>query len=95
VHVAPDGKAALALLAQGLQPDLLFTDLMMPGMNGRELSEQARKLQPGLKVLFTSGFAEHAIMQHNKPEGGFALLSKPYSLSDLAKKIREELDRKS
>lgn len=73
--------------------DLLFSDVVMPGgMNGPQLVERAKQLYPTLKVLFTSGYTENAIVHHGRLDPGVKLLSKPYRRQDLADKIREALD---
>jgi CheY-like chemotaxis protein len=73
--------------------DLLFTDVVMPGgMNGRELSEQARRLRPGLKVLFVSGYSENVIAHQGRLDPGVHLLSKPYTQIALARKALQILD---
>jgi FixJ family two-component response regulator len=64
----------------------------MPGMNGRELAERLLKLQPEMKVLFTSGYAENVIVQRDVVEEKLEFISKPYSLHGLAKRIRDVLD---
>ena len=65
--------------------DLLFTDVIMPGaMNGRQLADELAKSRPGLKVLFTSGYTENAIIHHGRLDTGVLLLAKPYRKSDLA-----------
>ncbi|MBX6320681.1 MAG: CHASE domain-containing protein [Rhodospirillaceae bacterium] len=90
---AADGPAALALLAAHPEIDLLFTDVIMPGgLNGRQLAEEAVRLRPGLKVLFTSGYAEDAILHHGRLPRGVNLLNKPYRRQDLAVKVRSVLD---
>ncbi|MDT8397777.1 MAG: ATP-binding protein [Pseudomonadales bacterium] len=88
-----DGASALAFLESGEAIDLLFTDVLMPGMNGGELVRQARILRPGLKVLFTSGFTENTIATNARPDDGLHFLLKPYSLQELSRKVREALDR--
>ncbi|MDZ7770440.1 MAG: response regulator [Woeseiaceae bacterium] len=86
------GRKAIALLREGSTFDLLFTDVVMPGgMNGRQLADEATRLQPGLPVLFTSGYTESAIMRDGALPEGTTLLSKPYRRADLASKIRELL----
>lgn len=93
VLAAPDGRAALEALEREPKVDLLFTDVVMPrGVSGRELAELAGRARPGLKVLFTSGYTENAIIHHGRLDEGVRLLSKPYQRGDLARKIREVLD---
>ncbi len=90
---AKNGPEAVVLLQEGTSFDLLFTDVVMPGgMNGRQLADEATKLQPGLPVLFTSGYTESAILRDGALPEGTTLLSKPYRRADLASKIRELLD---
>ncbi|MEO3428080.1 PAS domain S-box protein [Pelagibius sp. CAU 1746] len=87
---AGDGPAALKLLAGDDGIDLLFTDVVMPGgMSGPVLAEKARLLRPGLKVLFTSGYAEAALENGHGSALAGILLSKPYRKKDLARKLRE------
>ena len=84
-----NGVEALAFLDLGLPCDLLFTDIIMPGgMNGRELAEATLTHRQGIKVLFTSGYAESAIMHHGRLAPGVHLLPKPYRKSDLARMVR-------
>jgi len=91
---ATNAAEALALINDGLAFDLLFTDVVMPGqMNGRELAEQAGKRRPGLKVLFTSGFTEDAVINGCRLDPGVLLLAKPYRVADLARMLRDALDR--
>jgi len=90
---AGSGREALEKLAADEAIDLLFTDVVMPGgMSGPQLAQEARKRRPGLKVLFTSGYAESAI--GGAPGAGLDgnLLSKPYRKEELARKLREVLD---
>ncbi|MND65657.1 Blue-light-activated protein [compost metagenome] len=93
VTEASDGPEALARLEAGEPYDLLFTDVVMPGgMNGRELAQAAHRLRPDLKVLFTSGYTENAIVHHGRLDPGVQLLSKPYRKRDLAERVRRLLD---
>jgi PAS domain S-box-containing protein len=88
VTVAPDGPAALAEIDKGIRVDLLFTDVVMPqGMSGRQLADEAQRRRPGLKVLFTSGYTQNAIVHHGRLDEGVAMIGKPYSTDDLARRI--------
>jgi len=90
---AGDGMAALRVLEQQKTGvDLLFTDVVMPGMSGRELSDEARKLRPALKVLFTSGYTRNAIVHGGRLDPGVELLPKPFTSRVLAERVRELLD---
>jgi signal transduction histidine kinase/ActR/RegA family two-component response regulator len=91
VHEAADGREALKVLAQLPRVDLLFTDIVMPGLNGFQLARQARGMRPGLKVLLTTGYAHGAAVGI---EAGSALptLAKPFTLDQLARRAREALD---
>jgi CheY-like chemotaxis protein len=90
--VASDGAAALGLVDQGAEFDLLFTDVVMPGrMNGRQLADAVVARRPGMKVLYTSGYSDDAIVHEGHLDPGLALLKKPYRKADLAQKIREVL----
>jgi CheY-like chemotaxis protein len=75
-----------------VQFDLLFTDVILPnGMSGRQLAEEVAKRRPGIKVLYTSGYTDNAIVHHGRLDPGVMLLSKPYRKSQLAKSIRDAL----
>jgi PAS domain S-box-containing protein len=90
---AHDGPSALRLLEGQRRIDLLFTDVVLPGgMTGAQLSVQARALCPGLKVLFTTGYARNAIFHHGRLDKGVQLITKPFSFADLASKVRDVLD---
>ncbi|MFQ4137955.1 PAS domain S-box protein [Nodosilinea sp. PGN35] len=89
---ATDGPTALALLRQRDDIDLLFTDVVMPGgMSGRDLADLARQLRPRLRVLYTSGYTENAIVHQGRLDPGVQLLSKPYGRAELSQKIRDVL----
>lgn len=90
---AANGAEALEIVEAGNEFDLLFTDVIMQGaMNGRQLANALQKRKPGLKVLFTSGYTENAIIHHGRLDSGVLLLAKPYRKSDLAVMIRKALD---
>jgi len=90
---AADGVSALAIIKSGALIDLLFTDVVMPGgLDGRALAAEARRLLPGLKILFTSGFTAAAASAAIEDKFGSNLLSKPYRKSDLARRVRAMLD---
>src|SRR5262249_44445364 len=89
---ASDPIEALALLEQGQPVSLLFTDMIMPNMTGRELAERARKKLPKLKVLYTTGYRGSAHVHDKALEGGASVLKKPFSIDDLAAMARRVLD---
>ncbi|MBS7539582.1 PAS domain S-box protein [Ancylobacter lacus] len=90
---AEDGAAALRLLDRTGRIDLLFTDVVLPGgMTGADLAERARKMRPGLKVLFTTGYARNAIVHHGRLDPGVELITKPFGYADLAARVRDLLD---
>jgi PAS domain S-box-containing protein len=90
--LAAGGAAeALALVEGGAKFDLLFTDVIMPGMNGRQLADALIRRWPSLRVLYTAGYTENAIVHHGRLDPGVALLNKPYRKTDLAQKVREVL----
>jgi two-component system, cell cycle sensor histidine kinase and response regulator CckA len=87
------GKAALAMVAkQSVAVQVLITDIMMPGMNGRELANQLRETVPHLRVLYISGFTPDGAVQMKTLAHGEAFLQKPFALADLSTKIREIID---
>jgi CheY-like chemotaxis protein len=90
---ADTAATALDKLASAPKTRLLFTDVVLRGgMNGRTLAAEAQQRQPQLKVLFTSGYSENAIVHHGRLDPDIQLLSKPYRKADLARKLREALD---
>ena len=92
--IASDGASALAEIDREQHIDLLFTDVILPGrMNGRQIADEAARRRPGLKVVFTSGYTENAIVHHGRLDAGVLLLTKPYRKSDLALMIRRALDQ--
>lgn len=90
---ASEARLALEQLKTNSHVELIFTDVVLPGgVNGRELVEQARKLQPGLKALFTTGYTRNAIVHNGTLDRGVDLLGKPFSVEALAKKVRQVLE---
>jgi signal transduction histidine kinase len=89
---ASNAAEALAIIDGPERIDLLFTDVIIPGgMNGRQLAIEALTRRQGLKVLYTSGYTENAIVHHGRLDAGVLLLPKPYLSSDLARMIRTAL----
>ncbi len=91
---AADGEAALALAQSHPDPiDMLITDVVLPGMNGRELAERLKAERPGLHVLFTSGYTQDVIAGQGVLEHGMAYIAKPYTPGELSAKVQEILSR--
>jgi CheY-like chemotaxis protein len=89
---AANGPAALSLIEGGQKFDLLFTDVIMPGsMSGRELADKVSKVRPGIRVLYTSGYTDNAIVHQGRLDPGVLLLTKPYRKSQLANMVRRAL----
>jgi signal transduction histidine kinase len=89
---ADSGARALAVLRERDDVDLLFTDIVMPGgLSGRDLADEALVLRPRLRVLYTSGYSENAIVHHGRLDPGVNLLAKPYRRAELARAVREAL----
>lgn len=93
---ARDAQSALTVIDSGVQIDLLFTDVVMPGpLRSPELARKAKERSPNMAVLFTSGYTENAIVHHGRLDPGVELLSKPYSREALARKIRHLLEQQA
>lgn len=85
---AQDGPAGLRILQSERRVDLLITDVGLPGgLNGRQVADAARALRPNLKVLFITGYAENAVLNHGHIEHGMEVLTKPFAISDLTGRI--------
>jgi PAS domain S-box-containing protein len=89
---AADGPAALAILDSAPPIDLLVTDIGLPGLNGRQVADAARVRRPGLKTLFMTGYAETAATASGFLEPGMAMMTKPFAMDALAKRIREMIE---
>lgn len=92
VHCAEDGQQALSLLQQMPKPDLLVTDVGLPGMNGRQLAEVVQQLMPRLPVLFLTAYASEASNRTRFLGERMNLLTKPFALEDLASTVQRILD---
>jgi PAS domain S-box-containing protein len=91
---AGDARSALQGLEEEPAVDLLFTDVALPnGVNGRQLADEAVRMRPAIRVLYTTGYARNAIVHHGRLDPGVELLPKPYTQPDLARRVREVLDR--
>ncbi|NII55951.1 response regulator [Luteibacter sp. SG786] len=92
---ARDAASALSIIESGIAIDVLFTDVVMPGsLRSPELARKAVERQPGIAVLFTSGYTENAIVHGGRLDEGVELLSKPYTRDQLARRIRHVLAEK-
>lgn len=93
VFAAESGPKALTILDETPEIELLFTDIVLPdGMNGVELARKAQVRRPDLRILYTSGYTENAIVHQGKLDSGVHLLDKPYRKADLARKIQAVFD---
>jgi PAS domain S-box-containing protein len=90
---ASDGPAALKILQSSVRIDLLITDVGLPGgLNGRQVADAAREARPGLHVIFITGYAENAALGGGYLERGMSLITKPFEIDTLARKIREAFE---
>ncbi len=85
---AVDGPSGLKILRSGARIDLLVTDVGLPGMNGRQLADQARESRPDLKVLFITGYAESVAIADGFLQPGMEMITKPFDLDNLSRRIR-------
>ncbi len=91
VH-ASDATAAIRKFEEGLRVTLLFTDIIMPGRTGRELADEVVKRWPGTKVLYTTGYSRNAIVHNGVLDPGVQVLTKPYTIEQVAAKVRDVID---
>ncbi len=89
---ASSPENALELLAATPAVTMLFTDIIMPGMNGRQLADRALEMRADLKVLFTTGYTRNAVVHNGMLDVGVAFLAKPYTVRQLAWKVRDVLE---
>jgi CheY-like chemotaxis protein len=90
---AGDGKAAIEHIRGGQPFDLLFTDIVLPGgMTGVEIADAAQRLRPGIKVLYTTGYTQNAVVHNGQFDPGVTLVHKPYRQDELLNKVRALLD---
>src|SRR5437899_11458488 len=85
---AIDGPSGLRILRAKQRIDLLITDVGLPGMNGRQLADQARETRPGLKILFITGYAESVAISDGFLQAGMEMITKPFDLDHLSRRIR-------
>jgi two-component system NtrC family sensor kinase len=95
VLAAPDGPTAMALLKEGAQADILFSDVVMPGgMTGVDLAREARRLRPSIGVLLASGYAAEALAEHGGA-GEFEIIGKPYDVDTVLSRIAAQRPRRA
>jgi PAS domain S-box-containing protein len=94
VITCPDAHSAKVVLAQTDRTiDLMLTDIVMPGENGKQLAGQALQLRPGLKIVYMTGYSRNAVVHQGRLDSGVDLIQKPVSQADLAARIRRALDK--
>jgi CheY-like chemotaxis protein len=86
---AGDGPSGLRILESNARIDLLVTDVGLPGgLNGRQVADAARQLRADLRILFVTGYAENAVLNHGHIERGMEVLTKPFAVEELARRVR-------
>jgi CheY-like chemotaxis protein len=94
VKTADGGEAALVAIDNADQRiDLLLTDVVMPGMNGRQLADVAAAKRPNLRILYMTGYSRNAIVHQGRLDPGVSLIQKPVSEQSLAMRVRSMLDQ--
>ncbi len=89
---ADRAERALSFVESGARIDLLFTDIIMPDVNGRELADRVRVIKPDMKVLYTTGYTRNAVVHNGLLDPGVRLLGKPFTIEQLATSVRAALD---
>jgi CheY-like chemotaxis protein len=90
---AEDSHEALAILRNGTDPiHLLLTDIVLPGLGGRELAEQAAEVRKSIKVLFASGYTDDMVLRQRLVADEVPFIQKPFTMGELSRKVREVLD---
>ncbi|MEB0040595.1 MULTISPECIES: response regulator [unclassified Pseudomonas] len=89
---AGNADAAMPILESGQRIDLMISDVGLPGMNGRQLADLGRQLRPSLKVLFITGYAEHAAVRAGFLDSGMQMITKPFAFDHLTAKVREMIE---
>jgi signal transduction histidine kinase/CheY-like chemotaxis protein len=92
---AANGKEALMVIENVPSVDLLFTDIVMPEMSGRQLADAMLRIRPAIKVLYTTGYTRNAIVHNGVVDNNVSFLAKPFSIDALARKLRDVLDAES
>lgn len=91
VTLAANGGEALLLVEEGLRPDLVITDVVMPHINGKQLVDRLRRTQPDLKVLYTSGYTANAIVHHGVLDPAMPFIQKPFGMQELSAQVQRAL----
>jgi CheY-like chemotaxis protein len=94
VLASAHAQGAIVILSRNsARIDLMLTDVVMPGMNGRELGRRAQEIRPELRVLYMSGYSRNAVVHQGRLDDGIELLQKPITQTHLASRVRDVLDR--
>jgi CheY-like chemotaxis protein len=94
IYETENGEDALSMLKErNYSIDLIITDMVMPKMGGKELADELKKVFPGGRILFTSGYIDQDVLEGGRLEEGIDFIQKPYAIDVIARKVREILDR--
>ncbi|MBW8733401.1 MAG: response regulator [Asticcacaulis sp.] len=91
---ASTAQAALTMIIERPDIDLLFTDIVMPEMNGRKLADLVKDKRPDLPVIYTTGYTRNAVVHNGVLDSGVELIGKPFTIEELASRVRQVLDRR-